>query len=262
MNQAQVLWGSLRYEFAMQIRRRTLWIVFLAITAIYVLNLGGRLFESQTYQEVVRLPLNQVVSGYVFSTNLLTPVALGMLLADRLPRDKQHGLHELLSSVPGTLSARLFGKYLGSLFATIIPMGLCYLVSISFLLYITHSILVIPLMLVDFCLMVLPGLFFIAAFSLACSAFMWVPLYQFLFFGYWFWGNVLPPDNGLPTLSGTIMTPIGTYISTGILGYAQTPWVLHATLLEGIASLLFLLLTPLAVLFILQHYLCWQQARQ
>ena len=38
----------------------------------------------------------------------------------------------------------------------------------------------------------LPGLLFVAAFSVSCPVILWVPLYQFLFVGYWFWGRPGP----------------------------------------------------------------------
>ena len=141
-------------------------------------------------------------------------------------------------------------------------MFICYSLLIGFLLYETHNVLTIPLFLLDFVLVVLPGLSFVAAFSIACPAIIWVPLYQFLFIGYWFWGNALSPRTGIPTLSPTILTPIGTYISTGILGVSQVEWVPTATLFEGCISLLLLVAIPILVLYVLWRYLSWQQDRQ
>lgn len=164
--------------------------------------------------------------------------------------------------MPGALSTRIVGKYIGSALASLVPMFLCYSVLIVFLIYVTHSLLTIPLFLIDFVLIVLPGLLFVAAFSIACPAIIWVPLYQFLFIGYWFWGNSLSPRTGIPSLSSTILTPIGTYISTGILGVPQVPWIPFATFLEGLASLLLLLGIAIFVLYVLLRYLSWLQDRQ
>jgi len=109
---------------------------------------------------------------------------------------------------------------------------------------------------------VLPGMLFIAAFSLACPAVIWVPLYQFLFFGYWFWGNLLSPNTGLPTLSGTILTPIGGFISRGLFGVSSVGFAKEGTQVEGIASLLALLGIAVLVLVVLERLLSWYQARQ
>jgi len=219
-----------------------------------------------THQQLIGLanaPINKLVAALVFSTNLLLPIPLGIFLADRLPRDRRTRVDELFTSMPGTLRTRIIGKYLGSLLATIIPMFISYILLIGFLLYQTHNLLSIPLVVADFVLIALPGLLFVAAFSIACPAIMWVPLYQFLFVGYWFWGNVLSPTRtGIPTLSQTILTPIGTYISAGMLGVSEFGQVSSTPFWEGLASLLLLLGIAVLVLYILWRYLSWQQARQ
>jgi hypothetical protein len=206
--------------------------------------------------------INKLVAALVFSINLLLPIPLGVFLADRLPRDRRTRVDELFTSMPGALSTRIVGKYLGSMLATITPMCVSYILLIGFLLYQTHNLLSIPLVAADFVLIVLPGLLFVAAFSIACPAILWVPLYQFLFIGYWFWGNALSPRTGIPTLSQTILTPIGTYISAGMLGVSQVGWVTSASFWEGLASLLLLLGIAVFVLYVLWRYLSWQQARQ
>ena len=44
-------------------------------------------------------------------------MVVGIMLADRLPRDRRTRVAELLDTFPGALYARLFGKYLGSTLA-------------------------------------------------------------------------------------------------------------------------------------------------
>lgn len=262
MHQSKVLLGILIYEFKMQIRRRSLWIAFIGCTLLLSRTLLNEVSNPRFFGLVSNSPLNQFVVTMIFTTNLLLPIIFGVFLADRLPRDRQTNVNELFTSMPVALNARIIGKYLGSALASIIPMFICYSLLIGFLLYKTHNILTIPLFLLDFVLVVLPGLSLVAAFSIACPAIIWVPLYQFLFIGYWFWGNALSPRTGIPTLSSTILTPMGTYISTGILGISQVPWVPNATFLQGIASLLLLPVISILVLHVLWRYLSWQQDRQ
>jgi ABC-2 type transport system permease protein len=126
------------------------------------------------------------------------------------------------------------------------------------IIYYTHNIVAIPIGLLTYFTIVIPGILFIAAFSLACTSIMWVPLYQFLFVGYWFWGNLFSPEIGIPT----ILTPIGGFISAGFFGASSMPWTKDASLLQGIASLLLLLAIAALVMVILHTYLRWQQARQ
>jgi hypothetical protein len=122
---------------------------------------------------------------------------------------------------------------------------------------------VIPYALLTFATIVLPGILFISAFSIACPAILWVPLYQFLFVGYWFWGNLFPPRFGIPTLSTTILTPIGGYMSIGLFGAGQDLLLIQqATFLEGIESILLLLSISAFVMYVLWSFLKWQQARQ
>jgi len=259
--QARILLGVLAYEFKMQIRRRSLWIVFIGFAAIIIRILLNLIAQPELYG-LDNLRLSTVVARGVFTLNILLPIPLGIFLADRLPRDRRTGVDELFTSMPGYLSTRIVGKYLGSTLATIIPMFVSYTILIGFLLYQTHNVFSIPLVLVDFLLIVVPGLLFVAAFSIACPTILWVPLYQFLFVGYWFWGNSYSPNTIIPTLSRTILTPIGTYISTGILGIPQVPWVQSAPFWEGLASLLLLLGITVLVLYVLWRYLSWEQARQ
>ncbi len=262
MNQARVLLGVLAYEFKMQIRRRSLWVAFIAIAVLLTRIFLRIVVTHPKLSGLDNLSLSNMIAEGIFTANILLPVPFGVFLADRLPRDRRTGVDELFTSMPGALSARVAGKYLGSMLATIVPMFVSYSILTGLLLYETHSMLSIPLVLANFVLIVLPGLLFVAAFSVACPVILWVPLYQFLFFGYWFWGNALAPGNGIPTLSPTILTPIGTYISAGILGVPQVPWVRSATFWEGMASLLLLLGIAIFVLYVLWRYLSWQQAQQ
>jgi hypothetical protein len=43
------------------------------------------------------------------------------------------------------------------------------------------------------------------------------PLFRVGFTGYWFWGNLTPP-NFVPTLAGTPFEPVGEYASGGWFG--------------------------------------------
>ena len=262
MRQSKMLLGILIYEFKMQIRRRSLWIAFIGCTLLLTRTLLREVSNPRFFGLVNNSPITEFVVTMIFTTNLLLPIIFGVFLSDRLPRDRRTNVNELFNSMPVALNTRIVGKYLGSALASIVPMFICYSLLIGFLLYETHNALILPLFLLDFVLVVLPGLLFVAAFSIACPAIIWVPLYQFLFIGYWFWGNVLSPRNGIPTLSSTILTPIGTYISTGILGISEVPWVPYATFLEGISSLILLPAIAIFVLYILWRFLSWQRDRQ
>ena len=54
--------------------------------------------------------------------------------------------------------------------------------------------------------------------SLVVPLIMPAPLFRVLFVGYWLWGNVVPPDM-MPTLSGSLLHPIGGYPLDALLDF-------------------------------------------
>lgn len=256
--QFPIFLGVLAYEFRMQIRRRSLWLIF----GFFALVLENNVFSGFNNPEIhlQTMPLLQLVAYMTAITNWVTPLGIGVVLADRLPRDKSHQVDELLESTPGRLRTRLLGKYCGCVLASLTPALILNTITMSVIAYLRHTLLVLPLSLLTYSVIALPGIMFIAAFTFAFTSIMWTPLYQFLFVGYWFWGNLLSPQAGLPTLSNTILTPIGTFICAGIFGIAPEPWAKGAGPLEGLASLLVLLVIPALVMLLLFLYLKREKA--
>jgi ABC-2 type transport system permease protein len=258
MNQLPVFWGVLRYEFRMQIRRPALWIA-MALIATLIVGSGGIFHD--LWGDISNMPLMTVIGSWTYHINFFFPLSVGVLLADRFPRDRRSKVDELFWSLPGTLNVRLLGKYFGTMLATLIPVLAFYAIGIGIIAYHTQNLLVIPLAIEEFAAIALPGILFISAFSIACPAILWVPLYQFLFVGYWFWGNLLTPRFGIPTLTQTILTPVGGYMATGFFGTTSFA-AAGATALQGIESLLLLLGISTIVMLALWIILTWEQARQ
>src|SRR6266566_5409593 len=126
MNQLSVFFGALNYEFRMQVRRRALWIT-MVLLALLITGAGGAFRELLTYQ-FNSIPLVEMVVSWTIRINFIFPVGVGVLLADRLPRDRRTKVEELFWSTPGALSARLMGKYFGSMFAALVPVTAFYLI--------------------------------------------------------------------------------------------------------------------------------------
>ena len=263
MNQFPVLVGALHYEFRMQFHRRAVWItmIVLGLLLAFLLTRHNGLNDVLIFLNSPSLPAAVAYWADMLNFAIL-PIGIGILLADRLPRDRRAKLYELFTSMPGALNVRLLGKYLGSTLATLLPMFVFYGIGIGYILVHTHNLLTIPLALAAFATIILPGILFIGAFSIACPAIMWVPLYQFLYIGYWFWGNALFPDAGIPTLNGTLLTPVGGYMSLGFFRAHFFFPVERATVLQGVESMLLLLGIAALVMFVLPRFLEWQQARQ
>lgn len=251
--------GVLKYEFYMQLHRRALWISFIALGV----------FFTQFHQPWFRPITTSASDSIIYWTGIVQSflaVVAGLLLADRLPRDRRIKVDELFNALPCTVSTRIFGKYLGSTIATLVPMFAIYGIGAAYIVVRWNALRVLPLALVSFAAIVLPGVMFIGAFSIACTAIIWIPLYQILFVGYWFWGNLLP-NVGIPTLSATILTPVGGFICTGFFNPhgkegVCSPGIQGATALLGAESFLLLLGTAILVIVALICYLKWQQARQ
>ncbi len=251
--------GATHYEFRMQLRRKSVWIATFLTSLIVFTGLHNPWnFPHDT-------ALSVVVAQWAVVCNAFAPVVFGVLLADRLPRDRRLHLPELLDALPAPSGSRLAGKYFGSALATATPIFVIYLSGIIYILADRHDPLAVPLGLAAFLAINLPGLLFVAAFSVVMPAILWVPLYQFLFVGYWFWGNLLSPSYGIPTISTTWLTPLGSFAAAGFFSRADEIMTMDGstgTVWQGAGSIALLLASAVLALFIAQRYLNWQRARQ
>ena len=202
-----------RYEFRMQVRKRSLWLATLPLAGLVTLSQGeaGPRYLPDT------APAREVMSGWALVFGLMMPIAFGMVLADRLVRDRRLNTVALLESLPTGQGVLLAGKYLGGVAATALP-GLLVMVLAGGYESVHRSD---PAMLgwavLAFALVLLPGLLFVAGFALVCPLVLTAPLFRVLFVGYWFWGNALNPEL-LPSLAGTLLTPIGDYQVSWLIG--------------------------------------------
>src|SRR5487761_722591 len=118
-NSLQVVWGVLRYEFRMQIRRPALWLAFLGIAFLVGRSVLSQL--NDPFFQQAHFSTLQLAATITFLANWLAPLGVGILLADRLTRDRRTRVDELLNTLPGTLKMRLLGKYLGTTLASLTP---------------------------------------------------------------------------------------------------------------------------------------------
>ncbi|GCE26260.1 hypothetical protein KDA_17440 [Dictyobacter alpinus] len=260
MYKLATFYGAWKYEFLMQARRPWLWITMGLIELIML----GFMFRTPGVLDVVlhlkNAPLLVTTVYWTNLVNYLLPVAVAILIADRLPRDKRIHVQEILTTLPGSAGARLFGKYLGNTCATMLPIILFYLLGILVIFIQTLNAQVFLLAITTFVTIILPGMLFVGAVATAIPALIWAPVFQFLFVGYWFWGNLYKP-RGIPTISDTILTPAGGYSSRGFFGLTVFP-VDHASAIDGLLSILVLLGLSILLILALNSYQQWQKARQ
>ncbi|HEY4387850.1 MAG TPA: hypothetical protein VGN34_25650 [Ktedonobacteraceae bacterium] len=247
MKEFSVFVGALNYEFRMQARRWVVWATLLLIGLMFLLIFShSTAFFNEYIGRMKTLPLCTAIGSWASLLNDFVPIGLGCVLADRLVRDRRFKTQELFATMQGSSLARLAGKYVGSVLATTLPILVIYGLGIACILWLTGNILAIPVGLLALVTIMLPGYLFIGAFSLACPLVMWVPLYQFLFACYWFWGNILSPHVGIPTISETILTPIGRFAAEGYFHIHVYNTNITAT--SATASIIVLLLVAAIVL--------------
>jgi ABC-2 type transport system permease protein len=221
----RALAGTIRYEFLMQLRRKALWVVFLLIGAFLTYGLNGSTLsllgpQHGPYGTVV-FTQRDVVLFWTEGCWLILVLGAGLLLADRIPRDRRTRVNELLLTAPAPTAVRIAGKYLGAAGATLVPIFLIYAIGIARMVLLWHNPGLVVFALVSFAALIVPPTLFVGAFSIACTTVLWAPLYQFLFVGYWFW-TTLNPAGPIPTLSGTLLAPVETYVYGGLFHF--TAW--------------------------------------
>jgi ABC-2 type transport system permease protein len=218
MNQSitSALAGVVRYEFAMQIRRPSLWIAYALLGALALFQFT----HDNNYTHDANLTVTRANITLIEAAGAAGFLAfgVGLLFAGRVRRDHTTRVEETLRTTPASLSTRLFGKYLGAVLATLTPIALIYMAGFAVLMIRWQDASIAPLALAAFAAFVLPSALFVAAFSIACGTFMWTPLYQFLFVGYWLW-NSLDPAGPIPTLNATVLDPTERLVMTGIFGF-------------------------------------------
>jgi hypothetical protein len=209
--------ASLRYEFHMQIRKRSVWIVP-ALTLVLFVLIGGSLLRD-LFDPGERPPeARTAVVALAVQLHALLSIGFGCLLADRLIRDDRLRVAPILDATPTSPGARLTGKYLGAGAATAIPIVLAYFGLVVAYALDTGAPDALGWALAACGVVFVPGLLFVAAFALAVPLVMPAPLFRLIFVGYWLWGNVVTPDT-MPTLARTLIHPLGGYPLTALLGF-------------------------------------------
>jgi len=245
------------YEFCMSIRRIGYWIAYALLSVFYAVTVlppsedwsSNVLFSPMVWQQAGHL---------VFLFNVFMPLLAGLLTADRLQRDFRGGLNELQRSTPLPRTAYILSKYLGALAGSLLPF---FAVTV-----ITGAVMVAagrapveffwPL-LVAFLAIAVPSHIFVVAFSLICPLVIPLRIYQVLFTGYWFWGNLLSPK-AFPTISDTVLNAVGQYplqAYFSVLVDSTQPVATAFTKPEAVINLLVLLACSAAILLVGRFYL-------
>jgi ABC-2 type transport system permease protein len=248
--------GAMRYEFSMQVRRWSVWVALLVISLVCFAG------QRNPWNYGAQRPLATVISEWAIVVNAFMPVGFAILIADRLVRDRRLHVDEVLDTTAAPPGARLWGKYIGAALATSVPIFLVYLTGIAYVVAKWGDTRAFPLALAAFAIINLPGLLFVAAFSIVLPVVIWMPLYQFLFIGYWFWGNLLSPSYGIPTISGTPLTPLGGWSAAGIFNSPGSTFGRAITAWQGVMSIGLLLACAAFPIIAAQWYARWRVGKR
>ena len=153
----------------------------------------------------------------------------GIVLADRLVRDRKLGVAELLDSTPTNPGARLVGKYLGVCAATAVPVALLYVaVALAFMVW-RGQPAALWWGLATFVVIVLPLLLLAGSLSFLGPQLMPTPLFRVLLVALFFWAAATEVESEFPSFAGTVLSltmdyPLGVFFSpnatTGPAGVA------------------------------------------
>ena len=255
--------GVARHEFNMSIRRPGFWIAYALLGSFYAVSVFASSPDGSS--DVIRPEQIWSEAGHiVFMFNIFLPLLAGILGADRMQRDFRTGVRELQRSAPLSTPAYILAKYLGVVGSVLMPIFI--LVSIVGLLLVIKGSAPVQFLwplLLAFLSIAVPAHAFVVAFSLACPLVMPLRVYQVLFTGYWFWGNLLSPQ-AFPTISDTPLNAVGQYplqayfgmytVSTQAVSEAFTPS-------EAVLNLVVLAACIVIVLSTLNAYLRLQSRR-
>jgi hypothetical protein len=236
----------------MSVRRLGFWLGFLIAFSPYIYSL----FFPEQPEGAITSDLIRFFAGQtVYRLNMFLPVVAGILIADRLVRDRRLGVEDLIKSTALDRVTYILGKYFGSLLSILTPAFVLVAVLAGYVSVYLKSFTPIPWFLMAFLTIIVPAYAFITAFSLACPMVMPLRDYQVMFTGYWIRGNFLSPK-AFPTLAGTLLTPGSIFAMEGFFGttvmLGQTS--LH-TPTEAVLNLIILGLCIAAALVVLERYL-------
>jgi ABC-type transport system involved in multi-copper enzyme maturation permease subunit len=252
--------GITRHEFNMSIRRPGFWIAYALLGLFYFVSV----FTPSSDGSSDIIPPDQIWSeaGHiVFMFNIFMPLLAGILTADRMQRDFRTGIRELQSSAPLSTPVYILAKYLGVLASVLLPFFIISLtMGVSMVIKGLAPIQFLWPLLLAFLSVAVPAHAFVVAFSLACPLVMPLRIYQVLFTGYWFWGNLLNPK-AFPTISDTLLNAVGQYPLQAYFGmYTDSTHAVTGgyTPPEARLNLLVLMGCITVALFAIDRYLRWQ----
>jgi hypothetical protein len=205
--------ATLRYELRMQLRRGATW----TVTGVMLLLLW--LFVHTRLSVFLAEPPRVAMTRATIALDVPLPVGYAFLLADRLVRDEWLGMSALLHTTPSARWKRLLGKYFGAAAVTALPIAAVYFGFAGWYAVRNSAPHALLWALAAFGSITLPALLFVGALALCCPLLMPTTVFRVLFVAYWIWTSYLIPPRLVPTLTATVIYPMGGYPIQVFFGY-------------------------------------------
>lgn len=211
--------ATARYELRMQLRKPAIWIATGLPFGVYalfaVLGSDSTGLRRHWYEISPKL---WVVEALGWFTPAL-PMVFGIVLADRLVRDRKLGVAELLDTTPTNRGARLVGKYLGACAATAVPVAVVYLAGAVVFAVWRGQPAALWWSLAAFAVIVVPLLLLAGSLSFLGPQLMPTPLFRVLIVALFFWAGATEVESELPSFAGTVLSltmdyPLGVFFDS------------------------------------------------
>jgi len=204
--------GSLRYEFLMAARRRTLW-----VATIPLLLLAWALAATSPGLNHVPTASGQV-GAWATAMNLLVTLGVAVALTDRFARTRRRGLGEVLDTTTAGPTRRMLGTLLGALTVALAPTAVGMLVLGGYFALTRGAVTALGWAVLAFVVIIVPAALLATTFAATLGLLLPVPLARVVVVLAWVWATIwnrqiLP----IPTLSGTLLSPLGDYPAAGWL---------------------------------------------
>ncbi|WP_018218807.1 hypothetical protein [Salinispora vitiensis] len=210
--------GAIRYEFLMAARRKVVWLAVLPLLAI------GLLLQMLSPESAEPHTAAARVGAWSLTMNLLVVVGLGVALADRFTGTTRRGLNELLLATPSRLAARMLGSLAGSLAAALAPVAVTMVVVGVVFTLTSGDVSTLGWAVIAFCTVNVPSALLLTTFAATLGLVLPMAVVRMTAVAGWFWATLLSTSIvPIPTITGTLLSPLGDYVAGGWL-HTPTLW--------------------------------------
>lgn len=247
------LGASARYEITMMLRSRMLWLAVIPLA-------GLSLLLAFTSQRGGAIGPSGKVADVAIMVNLVGGLGLAVAMADRFRWHRRAGLADLLTTTPGSSTARLTGMLAGSVAVALAPLAGVVLVYGIATGVSERSPAAVGSAFASVVLILVPGALLVSALAGLAGVVMPVTAARIGVAGLWGWATIF--NNRvvpIPTVSYTVLSPAGGYPAVAWLGAPRSDAVLGGQAVGGAEAALNLLAVLVCTVSVLTVARIWTE---